>query len=203
MKIVIFGAGKVGRALIKTLEGRKHDIVVVDNNREICDNVASKSNVNVVCGDVADPDLLEELKVGNADYVFAVTGSEETNFLVSVYAKNVNAKRVISRATEMKYSHLMERLGVHPLVPEQTLARELGNMVLSPLISQMLDPAESSIEMLEEEVEGWMKEKTVEQVSQKHNFTIISVYDNGKFLFPSLDFVLRKGMRLIIVKHNI
>lgn len=203
MKIIIFGAGRVGRALLRTLEGNKHKITVVDQSREVCDEVAGASNANVVCGDMADPNLLEELKLEEADYVFAVTGSEEINFLLSVYAKHANAKNVISRASEMRYSHLMERLGVEPLIPEQTLARELANMVLSPLISKMLDPSESSIEMVERDVEKSMTGNIVDEVEKKHDFTIVSVFHDGKFLFPSQEFVLEKGMRMVIVKHNV
>lgn len=203
MKIIIFGAGGVGRTLLKILEGKNYKVVMVDQKREVCDEVAAESKSNVVCGDVADPDLLEELKVGEADYVFAVTGSEETNFLVSVYAKHVNAKNVISRATEMKYSHLMERLGVEPLIPEQILVRELANMVMSPLIYQMLDPTESSIEMHQKEVKEQMKNKTIAEVSEKHDFTIISVFHEGKFLFPRPDFELKEGMEIITIKHNV
>ena len=200
MKIIIFGAGRVGRALLTTLEGSKHQITVVDQSREVCDEVAGASNANVVCGDMADPAMLEELKLAEADYVFAVTGSEEINFLLSVYAKNVNA---ISRASETKYSQLMERLGVEPIIPEQTLARELANMVLSPLISKMLDPSESSIEMVERDVEKGMVGKNIDEVEKKHDFTIVSVYHEGKFLFPSQDFVLEEGMKIAIVKHNV
>ena len=202
MKVIVFGGGKVGRALLMSL-GKKHKITIVDREREICDMIAGESNANVICGDATDPDLLEELKIGEADYIFAVTGSEETNFLVSVYAKHVNAKKVISRASDMKYSSLMERLGVQPLVPETTLARELANMVQNPLISTMLDPSDSNIEMLEKEVNGGMKDKTVEQVQEKNDFTIISVYDQGKFLFPSSDFKLKEGMKIVVVKHNV
>lgn len=203
MKIIIFGAGRVGRALLKTLEGKKHRITIVDELREICDEVAAESSATVVNGDVADPTLLEELKVGEADYVFSVTGSEETNFLVSAYAKTAHAKNVISRATEFRYSQLMQRLGVEPVIPENTLARELSNMVLNPLVSKMLDPTESSIQMREMEVNGGMKQKTVMEVSEKHDFTIISVYDDGKFLFPSPDFVLDESMKIVVVKHNV
>jgi trk system potassium uptake protein len=202
MKVIVFGGGKVGRALILSL-GKKIKATIVDIDREVCDLVAAASNANVICGDATDPELLEELKVGEADYVFAVTGSEETNFLVSVYAKHMNAKRVISRASEMKYSSLMERLGVEPLVPELTLARELANMVQNPLISLMLDPTDSNIEMIEKEVNGGMKDKTVQDVEDKGKFTIISVYHEGKFLFPSSDFELKEGMKIVVVKHNV
>ncbi|MBN1170483.1 TrkA family potassium uptake protein [Candidatus Micrarchaeota archaeon] len=201
MKIVVFGGGKVGRALLMSL-GKKHKITIIDRNRESCNIIAAESSANVICGDATDPDLLEELKISDADYVFAVTGSEETNFLVSVYAKHVNAKKVISRASDMKYSSLMERLGVEPLVPEQTLARELANIVQNPLISLMMDPRDSNIEMLEKEVKGGMENKTVGEVQEKNDFTIISVYNQGKFLFPRSDFRLKEGMKIVIVKHN-
>lgn len=202
MKVIIFGGGKVGHALLMSL-GKKIKATVVDINREVCDLLAAESNANIINGDATDPALLEELKVGEADYVFAVTGSEETNFLVSVYAKHMNAKKVISRASEMKYSSLMERLGVEPLVPELTLARELTNMVQNPLISLMLDPSNSNIEMVEKDVNGGMKGRTVQEVEDKGNFTIISVYDGGKFLFPSSDFLLKEGMKIVVVKHNV
>jgi trk system potassium uptake protein TrkA len=202
MKVVVFGGGKVGRALLRSL-GKKHKTTIVDENRETCDLIAAESSANVICGDATDPDLLEELKIGESDYVFAVTGSEETNFLVAVYAKHMNSKKVISRVSEMKYSNLMERLGVEALVPEMTLARELANMVQNPLISLMLDPSDSNIEMIEKDVHGSMAEKTVQKVEDKNKFTIISVYQEGKFLFPSNDFVLKEGMKIVVVKHNV
>ncbi|MBD3209756.1 NAD(P)H-binding protein [Candidatus Micrarchaeota archaeon] len=203
MRIVIFGAGRVGIALAKTLEERKHQVAMVDRSREMCDEVAAETNVNVVCGEATDPELLGELKLDNADFVFAVTGNEETNFLVSVYAKHVNADRVVSRASDPKYSNLMQRLGVEPIIPEVTLTRELANKVLSPLITMMLDPSDSKIEMLEKDVDSSMKGKEVAKVNEEKDFTIISVYENGSFLFPSSDFKLKEGMKIVVVKHNV
>jgi trk system potassium uptake protein TrkA len=203
MKIIIFGAGRVGRTLAAALLAKKHKVTVVDHKRDVCDEVAAESDANVICGDATDPDLLEELEVDKVDYIFAVTGNEETNFLVSVYAKHNNARKVISRASEAKYSNLMERLGVEPIIPEMTLVRELTNFVLSPLITAMLDPNESQIEMHERDVSGGMDKKTVEEVSDKNDFTIISVFDDGKFLFPSADFELKEGMKIVVVKHKV
>jgi trk system potassium uptake protein TrkA len=203
MKIIIFGAGRVGRSLAAALLAKKHKVVVVEHARGVCDEVAAESNADVICGDATDPDLLEELEVDKADYIFAVTGNEETNFLVSVYAKHANAKKVISRASEAKYSNLMERLGVEPIIPEMTLVRELANYVLSPLITTMLDPNESQIEMHERDVGGSMDKKTVEEASEKNDFTIISVFHDDKFLFPSPEFKLKEGMKIVVVKHNV
>lgn len=202
MKIVIFGGGRVGRALLQTLKDGKHKITMVDSERNVCDEVAGETNANVICGDITDPKLLEELKLDEADYVFAVTGNEETNFLVSVYARHMKARKVVSRASEAKYSILMERLGVEPLIPEVTLARELANMVISPKITKMLDPKYSNIEIYEKEIDGGLRGKTVKEVAEKKKFVIISIHDGEKFLSPDPEFVLEEGMSIIVVKHN-
>ncbi|MFH0884373.1 MAG: TrkA family potassium uptake protein [Candidatus Micrarchaeota archaeon] len=202
MYIVIFGAGRVGRALLRILEGKKLKIVIIDESRAVCDDVAGETNCEVICHDVSDPQMLGELKLDKADFVFAVTGSEETNFLVSVYAKHMNAKRVISRASEARYSHLMEKLGVIPLIPETTLARELANAVLNPLISLMLDPSYSNVEMFEKEVTGSLKDKTVKETNEKNRFAVVSVIKDGRFLPPDPNFVLKEGMTIVVVKHN-
>ncbi len=202
MNIVIFGAGRVGRSLARILEGHKHKVTIVDESREVCDEVAGEMSVNVICHDVSDPAFLDEIKLDKADYVFAVTGKEETNFLVSVYAKNMNARRVISRASEAKYSRLMEKLGVMPLIPEQTLARELANVVTNPLISLMLDPEYSNIEIFEKEVGGDMKGKTVEDVCKKGGYTVVTIFEDGKFHAPKPETVLKEGMTVVVVKHN-
>jgi trk system potassium uptake protein TrkA len=202
MNIVIFGAGRVGRALVRILENHKFKVTIVDESRNVCDEVAGETNATVICGDVSNPKLLEELKLDKTDFVFAVTGSEETNFLVSVYARHMNAKRVISRASEARYSHLMEKLGVIPLIPETTLARELANAVLNPMISIMLDPTFSNVEMFEKEVTGSLKDKTVREANEKNNFAVISIIKDGKFQAPVPDLVLQEGMTLVVVKHN-
>jgi trk system potassium uptake protein TrkA len=201
MKILILGAGRVGRALLRILKGTKHKVTVVDANREICDEIAAEFDAHVVCADVTDPDKLEELKPGDMDFVFAVTGNEETNFLVSVFARHMNARKVISRASEAKYSLMMERLGVEPLIPELTLARELGNMVLSPLVFKMLDPSYSKVEILEKDVDSGMKGRTVSEMSKK--FSIVSIFKDERFIHPQPDTVLEEGMRLIVVRHNV
>lgn len=201
MKILIFGAGRVGKALLRILKGAKHKITVVDSDKSVCDETASEFDTQVVCADVTDPEKLEELKPQESDFVFAVTGNEETNFLVSVYAKHAGAKKVISRASEAKYSLMMEKLGVEPLIPELTLARELANMVLSPLVSKMLDPSFSNVEMFEKDVDAGMKGKSVAELSKK--FSIVSIFKEGRFIPPQPDTILEEGMRAIVVRHNV
>lgn len=203
MRIIIFGAGRVGTALVKFLETKKNlDIIIVDNNKDVCDHLAAESDVNVVFGDATDPKLMDELNLDETDFVFAVTGNEEVNFLASVYAKQMAAINVISRSSEPKYSRIMEKLGIDPLISEMTLARELSNMVVSPVISKMLDPSYSHIDLMEKDVNGDLDGLTVSDAAKKKGFVIISIYDGGEFKPPGSRAVLKKGMKIVVLKYN-
>ena len=61
MRVLIFGAGRVGTNLARFLE-KKHEITIVDMEKSVCDRLASESDFNVVCGDTTDPALLDDLK---------------------------------------------------------------------------------------------------------------------------------------------
>ncbi len=201
MKILIFGAGRVGTNLATFLE-KKHDVTIVDINKDVCDRLASESDFKVIHGDTTDPALLDELKLGETDFIFAVTGHEEANFLIALYAKQEKCKRVICRASEPKYSKLMQRLDVEPLLPEWTLARELASMVMHPVITLLLDPKFSQIEIMEKVVPGGMDGKTVAEVAKKEHAAIAAVYDGEMFHPAEPDFVLHKNMKIVYVKHN-
>lgn len=203
MKIVVLGAGRVGTGLVRLLEEKKNlDITVVDEDREACDALAAESDVNVVHGDATDPKLLDELKLDETDFIFAVTGNEEVNFLASVYAKETSSGRVISRSSEPRYSLIMEKLNIEPLISEMTLAQELANMVVSPVISKMLDPKISHIDLFEKNVNSSMDGLKVTEAEKKNDFVIISVYDAGEFRKPGSRVTLKKDMKIIVLKYR-
>ena len=201
-RIVIFGAGRTGSALLRILEKGKNKITVVDQEKEKCDEIAAESNAVIVHGDATDPELLDELKLKDADYVFAVTGNEEINFLSSVYAKQEGSVKVISKVSEAKHSLLLERLAVETVIAEYVLARELANRVISPTIYKMLNPLESDVEMFERTVDKNMDGKKIGKINKEQKYDIISVFREGKFTVAKPENVLKEGMKIVVIRKR-
>ena len=201
-RIVIFGAGRTGSALLRILEKGKNKITVVEMEKEKCDELAAESNAVIVHGDATDPELLDELKLKEADYVFAVTGNEETNFLSSVYAKQEGSGKVISKVSEAKHSLLLERLGVETVIAEYTLAKELANRVATPTIYKMLNPLESNVEMVEKIVDKGMSGKRISKINKDKDYTIVSVFEEGRFIVAKPDQSLKEGTRVVILRER-
>ena len=201
MRIVIFGVGRVGMNLIRLLKPAHAEIVLVDTDRDKCENLASEHNAVIVCGDCTDPDILEDLRLNQADYVFSITGEEETNFLTSLYAKQAGARHVIARCDSMKHSFVMEKLGVEALVPETTLAQELANRVLNPTIFKMLSPEEANLDLYEVSIPDNVRGRKVGDVFKQKDVTLLALYDGEKFTLPHGDDKIQ-GKKAIIVSTS-
>jgi len=201
-KVTIFGAGNVGKTLLEILEQRKHKIWVIDNRREICNELAAEKSSSIIHGDFTDPVVLDELNLKDMDYVFAVSGSEESNFLAGVYAKQAGAKKVICRVDSQKHSKLLEKLGIDSVISELTLASELANRASSPSIHKLLNPVESKLELVEKEAESSNVGKTTKEYEHDQNFSVIAIYNGDKFRLAKAAEKIQAGDKLIILRER-
>src|SRR5438477_4020190 len=100
MKVVISGAGNVGRHLARDLAERGHDITLIEQDKAVATRAAMDvpESVNVLLGDACEPYVLEEAKLGEADVLVAATGDDEDNLVSSLLAKQEFAvPRVLAR----------------------------------------------------------------------------------------------------------
>ena len=81
MKIIVLGAGQVGRSLAESLVAENHDIVVVDTKRASLDILQNRFDLQTVCGRCSYPDVLRDAGAESADILLAVTDSDESNMV--------------------------------------------------------------------------------------------------------------------------
>ena len=93
MKIVIIGAGEVGFHVAKSLSELDYDISVVDIDHNKCARANEHLDVIVTKGNGADERILKNISVSEADYVFCLTNSDETNLITSLQCHNLGAKK--------------------------------------------------------------------------------------------------------------
>lgn len=98
MKVLIIGAGAVGRATAKALTAQNHDVTLVDNDPDAI-KVALVPDADWVLADAASPTQLEEAGAREADALAALTGDDKVNLVVSLLAKTeFGVPQVLARA---------------------------------------------------------------------------------------------------------
>ena len=95
---------------------------IVERNQARARKIAATlPNTMVTWGDGLDAEILEEVNIGSADTVVAVTDDDETNILASLLAKRYGVKRTIALANKTTYASLVTTLGVDVLVNPRTI----------------------------------------------------------------------------------
>ena len=201
-KTIIIGAGNVGRTLVNLIEDSAGNLLIVDENKDVCGQIATEKSITVIHGDATEPNLLDELELEDADNVFAVTGIEEVNFLVSAYAKQAGAKRVICRVKSSKYSKVLEKMGIESIVAEYTLATELANRISFPVIHKLLNPLESGLEIIEKPADKSMVGKTLQDIHLEPSSLVIAFYHDGKYHIATNMLEVSAGTVLVMLRER-
>src|SRR5438034_11087213 len=80
MKILILGAGQVGRTAADHLSREEaNEVTVVDVNEEVLRDLQDRLDVRTVAGNAAHPTVLESAGAAEADIIVALTSSDEVN----------------------------------------------------------------------------------------------------------------------------
>ena len=67
MNIVIMGGGKVGESLARRILEGRHEVRVIESDRARSLQLANSLDVEIICGDGTNIDMLENAGVRDAD----------------------------------------------------------------------------------------------------------------------------------------
>src|SRR6201996_7789736 len=100
MKVLVAGAGAVGRSVTRELIGNGHDVTLIERNAEHID-VDAIPAAHWRLGDACELSLLESVQLQESDVVIAATGDDKANVVLSLLAKTEFAvSRVVARVND-------------------------------------------------------------------------------------------------------
>lgn len=82
MKIIVCGAGQVGRSVVSYLVKGNNDIIVIDDNAYDLEEVSKEFDILPVQGKPSHPDILERAGAKDCDMILAVTNFDEVNMVI-------------------------------------------------------------------------------------------------------------------------
>ena len=129
MFIIIVGGGKLGYYLAKTLAPGKHQLVLIEEDYNLCKKIVVELcdlGVQVIHGDGTDINFLKDARIQQADIVIAVTGFDENNLVVCQLAKHYfSVPRTIARVNNPKNINVFKQLGVDSVVSSTALIADI------------------------------------------------------------------------------
>jgi trk system potassium uptake protein TrkA len=155
MKILILGAGQVGKTVASALSHEQNDITVVDHNIQLLESLANRLDIRTVQGEASHPDVLIRAGAEDADLVLAVTNSDETNMVACQVAYTLfQTPTRLARVRSASYLHHPELFATdavpvnYIISPELLVTQSIKHLIESPEALQILDFADGKAQLV-------------------------------------------------------
>lgn len=199
MKIVIIGAGKVGYTLAQRLSEEDHDVILIDENSERIDLIRSYLEAMLIVGNGANPGLLMDIGMEDAELFVAVTDRDEVNLLSCYIAKQLGATQTIARVRAKEYilqnnNPALASLGLNLIInTEMVTANEVMQIIKMPNALDVENFANGKVRLLEikaRDNEDMLGQRICDlEIPDK--VLIVGIFRHGRMIIPNGDDTLQ------------
>ena len=123
-RVMIIGAGRIGRTLAVMLVQAGVNVKVIEKDRERCEDMAQllSGDSIAIYGDGTNVDLLAQEGITAADVVVCLTEDDRLNLMIALLAKHLGAKKTVVRVYRTEYADLIEKVGIDVVISARLLS---------------------------------------------------------------------------------
>jgi trk system potassium uptake protein TrkA len=206
MKIVILGAGQVGRTAAYHLSREEaNEVTVVDHNEEVLRDLQDRLDIRTVAGNASFPTVLEAAGAADADILVALTSSDEVNMMACEVAYTLfRTKTKIARIRAAEYTSRPELFSEEALSvdvfisPEQLVTEYVRRLIRTPGALQVLDFADGKVQLVGVRAQkgGLLVGHTLRELREhlpQVDARVVAIYRAGRSIPPDGDSVIEHG----------
>lgn len=210
--VMIIGGGRIGYYLAKLLSDTGRSIKLVEQNEEKCYALSdSLPDVTVIHGDGTEQEILDEQHIENQDALVALTGIDEENIILSMYAESKGVTKVITKINRHSHS-ILNDIGLETIVSPQLVASNLVTRYVRALhnsadnsqiqtLHKLVNGKVEAAEFIVPENAGYL-DVPFKDLNLLPNLLIVCIMRKGKIIFPGGNDVMKAGDSVIVVTAN-
>lgn len=206
---MIIGGGNAAYYLAKQLLHMGTSVKIIESDRSRCEQLSILlPKAIIINGDGSSEELLKEEGIQYAESFVPLTGIDEENIMLTMYAKNVSNAKVITKINRMAFRSVINRLDLGSVIYPRYITSE----AIIAYVRAKKDSMDSNIETLYhmfdhrvEAIEFRVYEKSavtgipLKNLSLKEGLLISFINRNGKIIIPSGHDSIEMGDTVMIV----
>jgi len=173
MKFIIVGLGNFGASLSQKLTAQGNEVIGIDTRMEKVDLYKEKIS-HTICMDATEENTVSGLPLEDTDIVIIAIGEDQgANIMTTALFKNMEVKRLISRAINPLHEKVLKAIGVDEIVhPEEETAERWAKKLC---IKNVVDSFELNehFSIMEVKVPGEIVGKTILEIGFRSKFNLL------------------------------
>jgi len=208
MFVIIVGGGNTGSYLAKLLLDAGHKVRVIEERPVLLEKLrAELPDDAIIAGDGSSPAILEQAGIMHANVLAAVTGSDDTNLVITSLARfEFNVPRIIGRVNNPKNAWLFtSEMGVDVSLNQADILAHLvaEEMSLGDMMT-LLKLRRGEFSLIEEKVhpDSVAANKTLRELTLPVESTIVAIIRKNQLIIPRGDTVLLPADEVLALVHG-
>ena len=209
--VMVVGGGEIAQYLCRLLRRSGVSVKIIERDRRLCEELCVElPDVSIIHGDASDQSLLLEEGVRGAGAFVALTGLDEENIVLSLFAKSVGCGKVVTKINRIDFDDVIKHLDMDSTIYPKNITAD----IIIRYVRAMKNSVGSNMETLYNVIKGKVEaaEFTVRagspildiplmKLSFKPDVLIAALIRDGQVIIPRGADMIREGDRVVVVSR--
>ncbi len=119
---ILCGCGRVGSVVFEELRQRNQNVIVIEKNKEICENIEENDSVVTIPKDATEDDLIAKLAGDKCNSVIISTGDDVSNLFIVLTIRETNPDAwIVTRASKLENISRLKKAGADKIVSPEVI----------------------------------------------------------------------------------
>lgn len=207
--IMISGASRTSYYLAKMLLAGGNVVKIIDQSEERCAEFCEAlPDAVIIKGDPTQQDLLTEEGLSSTDAFAAMSGIDEQNILLSLFAASKNVPKVVAKVDREAFNSLADNIGIDSIVTPRNIvadvlvryARGLENSMGSKMetLYKIMDGKAEALEF-NIQADSPVVNIPLKELKTRQNVLIAGIIRGRRPIIPSGDDCINVGDMVIVI----
>lgn len=208
--VMIIGGGRIAYYLAKELSSIHVKVKIIERDLKRCEYLCEVLPESVIIhGDGTEKELLHEEGLEKTDAFVTLTGMDEENIIVALYAKEKKVSKVIAKVNKISFYEIMDSLNIDSFISPKTIAAQNIVRYVRAMKNSMRDnnvvTLHTMINDQVEAVEFKVREDSaivgipLKNFKRRDGLIVATIIRGSQIIIPNGSDMIEKGDNVVVV----
>lgn len=208
-RVMLLGGGRISYYLAKLMLEFGANVKIIEANAERCAYLSEVlPDASVIHGDATNERLLDEEGIAKMDAVASLTGIDEENVLMSLYARSITKAKIVTKINRTTFSHIIKQMDLGSVFHPRYIAADHIVRYVRAMQNSLGSNVETLYKLVGNRVEALEFRATAKsavcgkplmELALQPNLLICAINRSGRILTPGGRDTIEPGDTVVVV----